>query len=204
MYSLALITAPTTEPISVADAKKQLELATSYTAHDQHLAMLITAARQYVENHTGLAICTQTWDYTFDRWPSSNEPIYLPKSPVASITSVKYYDQDGSQQTWSSGQYVVNVNRNPAVIRIQYGYTWPTYRAQPDSHTIRMVCGYGATTTSAPAAVRQALLLLVSHWFEQRTPEIVGTTSNNVAHALDALLMQYRMPDEFIAYAEAC
>jgi len=204
MYSLSLITAPTTEPISVADAKKQLELATSYTAHDQHLAMLITAARQYVETHTGLAICTQTWDYSFDRWPSTNEPIYLPRSPVASVTHVKYYDGDGNQQTWSSAQYVVSTGRNPATIRLAYGYSWPSYRVQPESLSIRMVCGYGASNTSAPAAVRQALLLLVSHWFEQRTPEVVGTTTANVSHALDALLMQYRMPDEFIAYAEAC
>lgn len=203
MYSLNLVASPTTEPVSVADAKKQLELAPSYTAHDQHLATLITAARQYVENHTGIACMTQTWDLVTDRLPCSDEPVYLPKYPVASITSIKYYDTSGVQQTWSSANYVLSTGRNPCTVRLGYGKTWPTYRLQADGIAVRFVAGYGATSTAAPAALRQAILLLVAHWFEQRTPAIVGAVTANVGHALDALLEQYRMPDEFIAYAEA-
>jgi len=203
MYGLTLVTAPTCEPISVADAKKQLELAPSYTLHDQHLTTLIAAARQYVESHTGRAIITQTWDYTFDRWPSSNEPIYLPKSPTVSVTSAKYIDGNGAQQTWTSSEYVVSLGRTPATLRLAYGYSWPSYRYQPDALVIRFVAGYGATPSHVPEALRQAMLLLVAHWFEQRTQDVTGGTTSSFGHALDALLMQYRMPDEFLAYAEA-
>lgn len=202
MYSLSLITDATFEAVSLAECKAQLALSPSDNAHDQFVGGLATAARQYVETHTGLAIPRQTWDYTLDRFPSSDEPIYLPKSPTSSITHVKYYDSDGIQQTWSSAEYVVTTGRIPATVRLAWNSSWPAYRLQPDGISIRMVCGY-ATAAAVPRPIKQAILLLVTHWFEQRSQEVTGTITASLAHSLDALLVQYHMPDEFTDYAGA-
>ena len=202
MYSLSLITDATFEPLSIADCKTQLAIAPGDTAHDQILTGLITAARMYVEAHTGMAIPRQTWDYLIDTLPMSAEPIQLPKYPTASVTSIKYYDTAGVQQTWSSANYVLSTGRNPCTVRLAYDCTWPSYRIQPDGIAIRLVCGY-TSAAAVPRALKQALLLLVSHWFEQRTQEVTGTITASLAHSLDALLMQYRMPDEFTVYSGA-
>jgi uncharacterized phiE125 gp8 family phage protein len=44
-----------------------------------------------------------------------------------------------------------------------------------------------------PAPVKHAVLLLVAHLYEQRTPEITGTIVAKVAFAVDALLSPYRL-----------
>lgn len=201
MYSLTLISDATFEAVSVAEAKAQLSIASGDTYNDAMIGGLCVAARQYVEAHTGLAIPRQTWDLTLDRFPC-DQVLYLPKAPTASITHVKYYDATGTQQTWSSANYVVTTGRSPALIRPALNQTWPPYQLQPESVSVRMVCGY-ATASAVPRTIKQAILLLVTHWFENRSQEVTGTITASLAHSLDALLIQHRMPDEFISYAEA-
>ena len=54
-----LVTAPTEEPVSLAEAK--LHLRVDYTNDDVLIGALITAARQHAENDTRRALVTQTW-----------------------------------------------------------------------------------------------------------------------------------------------
>ena len=198
MYGIKLITPATEEPLLLSEAKKQVELATQDTAHDDHLQRLITAARQYAEEFTGRAIVTQTWDLFLDLWPIRNGVILLPKSPLASVTHVKYYDLDGVQQTWSSANYVVQTSREPGRIALAYDQTWPGARYQPDSITVRFVAGQART--AIPERLKAAMLLLVGHWFDHREEVVVGSTANEIPFAADALLRQCRIGDEFLSY----
>lgn len=202
MYGLTLVTAATEEPLLLSEAKKQVELATQDTAHDEHLVRLIKAARQYAEEFTGRAIVTQTWDFNLDQWPIRNGLILLPKSPLASVTHVKYYDNDGVQQTWSSANYVVQTSREPGRIALAYGQSWPSARYQPDSIVVRFVAGQART--SVPERIKAAMLLLVGHWFEHREEVNVGNVVNEVPFAANALLQQARIGDEFYNYEGVC
>lgn len=203
MYGLSLVTAPTEEPIGLAEAKRHLAIALDYTAHDAYIASLVTAARQYVEAACGIAVVSQTWQLTLERLPSALRGILLPKPPLSSVTYLKYYSQDGTDTTWSSANYVVSTDRNPGVLRPAYGIVWPSYRYQPDGIRVRYVCGY-SSASAVPESIKHAVRLLVGNWFEQRTSEITGSITASVQHALDALLLQHRIGDEWHAYDEVC
>lgn len=202
-YGLTLSTAPTVEPVTTAEARKQVELPTSYTTHDTHLDRLVKAARLKAEEITGRQICTATWDLFLDSFDYDEPWLYVPKPPLQSVTSITYVDTDGATQTWTSTNYVVSVSREPGRIALAYGITWPSIRFQPDAVRVRYVAGYGAAA-SVPESIKQAILLMVGHWFDHREDAVVGATASEVPNAARDLLLQYTVGDEFVEYAEAC
>ena len=96
-------TAPTSEPLTLAEAKKQCEIATAVTEHDTFITTQIVAARQYVERKLGIGIMTQTVTHYWDGFPQSTRHekwpvIRLTPGQVQSVTSLKYIDVDGIEQ----------------------------------------------------------------------------------------------------------
>jgi len=98
--------------------------------------------------------------------------IILPRGPLQSVTSVKYYDFDNTQQDWTNSDTVVNyyVMRGYKTLGwIQPALYWPstfdTFR--PDAVTITFTSGY----SPAPAIAQQAVLLAVGTFFENRESE---------------------------------
>lgn len=202
LYGLTNSTAATAEPVSIEEARKQVELPSGYANHDAHLSRLITAARQRAELITGRALVTSTWDLYLDCWPEGGDPIYLPKPPLQSVTSITYVDGDGATQTWSSANYVVSTSREPGRVALAYGASYPSIRVQPDCIRVRYAAGYG-TASSVPQALKAAILLLVAHWFGNREEAVVGTNANELPTASKALLEQFTVGDEFFAYSGA-
>lgn len=197
-YGLTLVTPPTIEPVSLAEAKVQCGVADDVSYHDQNLLSLITAAREKVETDTGRAAITQTVDYTLDLLPCGLEPIYLPRSPVSSVTSLKYYDTSNVQQTLATTVYKTILDREPAEIRLKNSQQWPSLYGEPGVVTIRFVCGYAAT--AVPKSLQQAMLLLIGSWFENREAEQKG---GMVTSAYDALISKWIVGDEFHAYGRS-
>ena len=64
-----MVTAPAVEPVSLAEAKAQMRVDTSYD--DTIIGTLITTARRSVEIITGQKLITQTWKYYLDRFPGN-------------------------------------------------------------------------------------------------------------------------------------
>lgn len=171
--ALVLVSAPATEPVSLTEAK--LHLRVDSTADDSLITALITAAREYVEAFTGRALITQTWDYILDAWPSGDE-IVIPLPPLQSVTSVTYRDSDGNTSTVSSSTYTVDTDSEPGRVVLLTGYTWPsTTLYAVGGVRVRFVAGYGDNASDVPQALRQAMLLLVGHWYENRED---ATTAN--------------------------
>lgn len=183
----SLVTPPAAEPVTAAEAKAQCAI--TGTDHDTRLASLITRAREYVENYTGRAIITQTWDYFAD---SFEQKIELPYAPLQSVTTVKYYDTAGVQQTLSSSLYTVSTNAQPGYIVPAYNEDWPDIRDIPEAVEIRFIAGYGAASTDVPDTLRHAMLLLISHWFEN-TEAQEPFSMNDTGFGVNALLDQYRI-----------
>ena len=88
-------TAPSSEPITLAEAKLYLRVDT--TADDALITALITAARETVERYTSRALVTQTITQVLDCFPGFG--FRLAVHPVQSITSITYKDSNGSDQT---------------------------------------------------------------------------------------------------------
>ena len=158
-----LVTGPTSEPVTLLEAKKQCELSPSDTAHDDHLTLLIAAAREQWEHDTDSACLTQTWSVTADCF--SDDEIYLPKRPIASITHLKYYDSNNTQQTLATTYYSLD----PAcrAVRLKYLQTWPVTLVRWDAVTITYVAGY-ASAALVPSIHKQAMRLLIGKYFENR------------------------------------
>src|SRR4051812_41779213 len=142
MYGRKLVTAPATEPVTLAEAKAHCRV--TVADDDTYIGGLITVARRYVEEICNRALITQTWDLFLDCFPDGE--ILLPRAPVLTIGFVKYIDQAGVLQTLASNQYQVDVQQDPARLRPAYNvWFWPLI--QPYSYStvnVRYDAGYGA------------------------------------------------------------
>lgn len=189
-----LIARPTSEPVSLAEARKHLRIDTADL--DAAIAAQIIAAREFIEGYTRRALVPQTWDFTYDwEWPCDRNGyrIVPPIAPVISVTHVQYVDGDGATQTLAANQYQVVGLGDDSLPRIvpAYGVSWPSVRDQPETVTVRCVCGYefgSPAVVSIPQALKQALLLQVEI-LHDRDP----TQKGLLEAARDALMDPYRV-----------
>lgn len=197
--ALKLLTPPTTEPVTLAEAKLHLRI-DGDVGDDTLVAMLLAAARQWAEEYCRRSFITQTWRLTLDAFPPvpcagsysqllprlapatavsrARAAIALRRGPVASVTSVKYIDATGTLQTLASSEYSVDADALPPTIVPAYGKTWPTTRDQGAAVTVDYVTGYGAAGGAAPAPVRAAILLMLGDLYQNREAQVVGTIVN--------------------------
>lgn len=172
---LKLVTAPVVEPVELAMAKLHCRVDIS-TDNDVFLGLIISA-RQMVEQRAGRALITQTWRLSLNGWPA-NGMIELPHAPLQSVTSIQYTDGAGATSTVSAATYTVDTDSEPGRVALKYNQTWPTVATLATVNPIQVayVAGYGATAASVPEMYRQAILLLVGHWYENREAVIGGTS----------------------------
>ena len=179
------VTAPTSEPVSVADAKRHLRV--EHSDDDLLIKRLIETAVAYVDvrGALGKAMITQTWAEWFG--PNSSE-ILLSLGPVQSVSAIKYYDTDNALQTETLSNYHVLGTSTHTVIKPKTGYWWPTTSSRSDAIKIEYVIGYGDTFRDVPSTVRHAILMLVSHYYENRVNELIGTISKTIPFGFEALI----------------
>jgi len=182
---LKLINAPATEPVTLTEAKAHLRVDGS--ADDTLITALIVAARQAAEQITGRALITQTWDLMLDAFEPTIE---LPMPALQSVTSVKYLDSNGAEQTLASGNYKVDAVSEPGRIIPAYGLDWPATRDEINSVTVRFVAGYGAAA-AVPQPIKQWMLLKIGELYENREGTQTGTVT--AMPFVDALLHPYRI-----------
>lgn len=162
---LRVVTPPASEPVTLAEAKVHLRIDTS--DEDTLVNGYIVAARQMCELESRRAFVTQTWDLSLEAWPEEGE-IVLPRPPLQSVSSVTYVDSTGAPQTFASGDYLVDVASEPGRVILGYGKSWPSATLRPGpSIVVRFVAGYGAAG-AVPQMYKQAILLMVGHYFENR------------------------------------
>lgn len=186
-YGLSLVSAPAAEPLTATEVKAHCRV--EITDDDTLIESQITAARQLVEKFLRRRLVTQTWDLFLDRFPSE---IRVPYPPLVSVSSISYVDTSGSTQTLSSTLYTVDAYREPGRIRPAYGQTWPATRCHVNDVTVRYVAGFGAAS-AVPKAIKQAMLLILEHWYENRGQVVVGSIVNEVPIGAEDLLWAHRM-----------
>ena len=111
--ALSLVTAPTTEPVSLRLAKKQVRQ--DLDVDDDLLRdVIIPAARERGELATLRAWVSQTWDLVLDGFPGCGW-IEIPKPPLVSVQWVKYQDMQGTWHTMTAGtDYVCLLYTSPS------------------------------------------------------------------------------------------
>lgn len=159
--------APTIQPVSVADAKKQCEIAQSVTHHDDDLTAAIEAAREQFERDTPIITAPQTFELILPAFPAARH-IHLQVRPVTSITSIMYRDGSAAAVALDANTYRID-NRKRCVI-LNYGESWPTVPNQAEAVVVTFVAGY-ASASAVPRLIKRAILLQVAKWFMHRGDE---------------------------------
>lgn len=186
---MTLVTGPASEPVTLAEAKAHLRV--DGTDEETLISSLIVATRQYAERYMRRALINQTWRYDADQF---EDRIQLWPAPVSSITSVTYVDSAGSTVTVSSSDYQADLAAEPAILMPSYAAAvWPLARPSSlGSIRVTFVAGYGSSASSVPTGIKQAILLLIGHWFANR--EITSTKATELPFAVSALLDNYQVP----------
>lgn len=180
--AVAVVTPASTYPVTLAEARAHCRV--DSTDEDSLIDGLIATATDHVERYTGRSLMDQTLAFYSDDF---SDEMLLPRGPVQSVSSVKYYDADGVEQTLATSVYQVDIVSDPPRVLLADGQSWPTVDDRANAVTITYVAGYEAL----PAAIKHAILLLIGQWHDQRS---AVTSSPMIAapHAVDALLANYR------------
>lgn len=191
--ALVNLTLPSSEPVSLAEAKEQCRIVASDSTHDVLLARLVKEATRSIETLTGARLDSQTVRLDLDGFHSGK--IDLGVYPVTSITSVKYDDGDNVEQSmvlgtdyWQSlgGMY-------PFICPVDL---WPaTKYGKPACVRITMSVGYfdGSPVTSAcPDDLRHAVLMRVKEYFDNSGESVTGSEVFSTVSSVKALTDMYR------------
>ena len=176
---------PASEPVTLSEAKNHLKVDTS--ADDSLITALITAARQWTEFYLGRVLVTTTVTEKADCLPEGDTPAELRFCPVASVTSVKYINADGTETTWSSSEYLTDFVSAPCRLAPKPGFFYPSPDTRINAVEIVYVAGY-ANAATVPAAIRQGILLMVGEMYENRE-----NTVKKMPTAVEYLLQPYRV-----------
>lgn len=165
---------PAAEPFTTAEMKNRLKIDSDITADDTLVDDLVKAARQYVENYLDTSLINQVITEKITYWPNV---IKLSVNPVASVTSIVYTDENGDPQTLATNQYVVDNSGKLTTIHRAKDVTWPEVYMERNNITITYVAGYGATSASIPADLRQAVALVAIDYYENRANGVQAQTT---------------------------
>lgn len=192
--TLRLITAPTTEPITLADAK--LHLRVSGSAEDSLITSLIAAARQLCEERIERALVTQTWEQVLDAFPaaigSTSGAIELGRPPVVSITQLQYVPAGGSALvTLDPAEYVLDPYQPPGWVLPTTA--WPATADVANAVRVRFSCGYGADGSFVPQPLQAWMRLTIGTLYANReSVDATGRATGLPDRFWESLLDPYR------------
>lgn len=181
--SLTLNTPPSTEPVSLAEAKAHLKLDTA--DEDDLVAALIAAARARAEWHTGRALVMQGWTLWLDAWP--RDGIEIPLPPLQSVTRLAVYAPDDTPRILAPSTYQVDTSSAPARLTLKANILPPTNLRALNAVELAFTAGYGEAD-AVPPPLKQAILQIVADLHTHR-----DDGDAVVSNAAQALLAPYRI-----------
>lgn len=168
-----LITGPTVEPVTLADALIQIDIdapadSILNTALGQKVTRAITSARFYCEGYARRVFMTQTWQWKLDGWPAYDtryderwyNSLVLPKPPFQSVSSFTYTDTQGNTQDMFAYGFQVDPGSEtqPARLTPPFAQPWPPLRMIPNNVQVTFRCGYGGPVAGATMTASSKIL----------------------------------------------
>ena len=189
MAGLQVHTAETAYAVTQAEIKAWCKIDSS--DDDTVVALIERTVHDWAKEYTKRSLTTVTYNLFIDAIDDADIPIQegmyvgidrdiyrrsvlLPKSPVASVTHIKYYNDADEATTFASSEYFLDNASIPAKIVLRNGSTWPTGLRVANALEIKYVAGYGATT-AVPYAIKSACLEYASYIFEHRGDLMSGS-----------------------------
>jgi hypothetical protein len=203
----ALVNPPASEPVTLSEFKAHIKHPGG-NDEDAILSLYISAAREYCEEITGLALITQTWRMTLDRWPTEREPwwdgvrdgaigalyssgrasdIPLPSYPLQSVTGI---DVDSAAINVGN-TFIVDTQQKPGRLVLKFGSALPQHVEAANAIQITYVAGYGSDSSMVPAALRLALLQMAAYLYTHRGDDCAAADAASESGAL-AIFNRYK------------
>lgn len=183
-YAPVLVKAPATLPVTLEQAKTHCRV--DGTDEDELISSLIAAATGYLDGWSGIlgrCLVTQTWRQDFDRL---ERELRLPML-AASIASITYVEASGTTNTYDVPTHALKTDELGSFVDIEC-----TGLPAPATNTrvgVTFIAGSAPDEVAAP--IRQALLLLIGHWYTNREA-VAQSTFKELPMAVSSLLAPYR------------
>lgn len=172
--------------VSLEEAKRHLNVALGNTDDDDLIVALIASATSHLDGYAGIlgrAIVTQTWRQSFCGFGGH---FRLAIAPVASISSVKYFDTSNIEQTIADTVYTVHVDAIGPFVTLEPDQVWPSAYHRSDAVTIEYVAGQAAA--DVPPQIKTAITMLVAQWYETREATVADGAPVSMPLGVNALL----------------
>lgn len=177
-------------PVTLAEAKAHARVIDN--ADDAIIAAQLQSATTYVETLIKSPLMSVTCKLYLDRFPSDGT-IRLPAYPARSVTSVQYkkVSQSPNLITLASNQYVLTP-WCPASICLSLTGIYPEADYNPPDFAVVVsyLAGY-ATTPEVPDPLKQAVLLMFTHWYDNSRAATTTENLKEAPHAVEMITRQY-------------
>jgi uncharacterized phiE125 gp8 family phage protein len=184
-----LLTPPAAEPVTLAEAKAYLRV--EHDDDDGVIAALIAGARIHIEAQTRRALITQTWRLSHDVWPPDGRWAVLPV-PASGIVAARVYDRDGVPQAVDLQSFTLDKAAAPAIVAFA-PWSLPAPGRPVAGVELDIEVGYGEAGTDVPQPLRQAVQLLLAHWYENRGLIALGQSVAVLPASVAAIVAPYRV-----------
>jgi len=160
--------------VSLAKAKKQLRIEGSFIDEDDLIESYIESAVIASENFIGGHIQQKDMVITMDYFDSPTE---FEAFPLQTITTVKYYPADGTEEVIMPDTLYKLTKLNDKVFSLRFTTEAPAIADRFDAVTITLVVGHMVDKTPKP--IQQAILLQLADMYERREDrtEVYSTTA---------------------------
>ena len=158
--------------IPLTEVKDYLNIPTEDTSEDQIITDMIYAVQCAFEAYTRVELTEKTFNQLETCWCNAYQ---FNRSPVTSIVHVKYYDEDGVQQTVLASEYFL-VDYTPyKAIQFESSFSFPSLRSRPLQIETQFKAGLTTPATpespafpNAPPCLVNALMAHVSYLYYNR------------------------------------
>jgi uncharacterized phiE125 gp8 family phage protein len=174
-----LLEGPAVEPVLVAEAKAHLRL--DDDNEEELIGALIAAARVAVETEIRRVLIAQSWRAIVETL--SPDSVILPVTPALSVEAVRAVDASAAATVLDADDYEfdaadgsISIDRVTGAVRYEIDFS----------------AGYGSSGIDVPQPLRQAIRLLVTHWYENRSAVVLGDDPTATPLGYRELVAPYR------------
>jgi uncharacterized phiE125 gp8 family phage protein len=188
---LTELSSPPAAAVPVRVLADHLRLGTGFAddgSQDAVLELYLRAAMAAIEARLGRVLLARPYSWTVTRWLEEASQ-GLPVAPVVAVSAITLHGADGGEtevepEAWS----VLRDAQRPRLVG-RFGRSLP--RIPRGGHAeVRFVAGFGDAWEDVPADLRQAVLLLAAHFYENRTD--TGSVSGSMPFGVLVLIEAYR------------
>lgn len=179
--------------VSLPDARAHLRV--THNDDDPYITDLVAAATDEVEARTRRALVSQVLRSTLRGF---QPVICLERAPLVDVV-VKYFDEDGVEQTLDPSSYLLidkDTGGRP-FIEFVSGASIPGVAARSDAVSIEMTAGYGENDTFVPPGLRHIIKMIVGHLYANRESVVVavniGVVAIEIPEGIEYMMLPWRL-----------